>query len=849
MDRQIPSDLLPAARYAAMLERFSPAAFGALCPQPPDALDRLLALGLVLSVGTRLCSAGDLTQLVIPQAERAALHAQAARYYLSQLEAGDVAAEPDFVRHLVAQCDLLIRLEPANLAVLLEAMPLAAVQDRAARQQLRYYQGLGEGLADRLGAAQAIFRELLAEPDLDALVRGRVLNSGGLFAQMQGEHQQALDAYSASLAIWRQLGDRRREANSLHNLGILQYELRELEPAEAHARAAAAIYADLGDHYALAMAQNELGLIYRDAGRWQLASETLTKAAAFFEREQAHNSLGIVLGNLGEVALALGQYEHAETQFGRALELMTSSIYAVDYQINLGLIAQVHGDHYAALGAYNAAHTLAEAIGRREILALTHYRAGHTLEQLGEPFLASQRYAAAMDAIEAIRAPLRDQGLLISLMSRWQLVYEAALLLALAQGDLAAAFQISERARARAFADQLARHHTSMPDLAAPIGLDLACATLPAGTLLLTFFATGLPSPEQPLIDAMPPAAESLRACLVTPARLVALALTRAGVQAFPIGLNPAVLQSGVGANDGARFLQPRILARLSAALLEPVAALIQSSTRLVVLPHGPLHQVPFAALTIAGQPLTELVELSYAPSATVLLRVLAERAAAPTQRCLALGYASADGALRHTAAEAERVAARCVGRAWPAGASSIDQLVAEARGCRYLHLACHAEFDFADPLASWLEIGPGLRMRAAEVLERMQISAELVVLSACRSGVSRVVRGDEPIGLARAFLGVGARAVLVTIWPVEDSAARLLMDAFYTCLMRDPSATPASALREAQQILRAMPFETARALLGGEPPNTHALPYVDPFFWAGYALIGAATANMELRA
>lgn len=838
-------ELQPAVQIAAVLELFEPEAFAALLGGAPDAvLAELVAHGILHMEGRLYRYHAGKDVLESEPKQTALLHGLAAGYYQVAMRQEVAGAEARYVRHLTSQADLLVRADPAALALVLAEVRYQELSRPADRHLLHYYAGLGEGLADRLGPARALFAQLLAEPALDLLVRGRALNSGALFAQMQGDHQAAIDAYRESLRIWQQLGNRTREANVRHNLGILHYELRELEEAQAAVRAAIAIYTETNDDYHLAMSLNELGLICRDAGLWQQAITHLEQAAAIFEREDAQHALAIIYGNLGEVELALGQYANARAQFDHAMALMSSQVYTVDYQINLGLIEQACQDDAAALIHYQTARQLAETLGRREIVALIHYRIGHALARLGRLAEASHSYTAAMDTIESVRSPLREQGLLISLMSRWQLIYEGALLLALQQGDLTQAFDITERARARAFADQLAGHTAGEPTAVVPITASEACAALPAGTLLLTYFATGMHGPEQQLLDAMPPEAASLRACLTTAARLTPLLLTNSGVRTFVCSLNPNALHRAADPSDSARFLDPAILRRAYDALIAPVADLLHTAERLVLAPHGPLHYLPFAALTNAqGLPLLEQTTLSLVPSATVLLRVLSNRSVAPDLTCLALGYDGAEHGLRHTEAEALAVAASCAGKALLGQAITSATLIREAGRYRYVHLACHGEFDLDDPLASWLEIGPGQRLSASQVLADMHLSADLVVLSACRSGLSRIVRGDEPFGLARAFLSAGAGAVIVTLWPVEDSSARVLMQRFYAELMAtDPPLPLATALRRAQQFLRETHRDQLRTALQQEPPLPGPFPYADPRYWAAYLLIGHDT-------
>jgi CHAT domain-containing protein len=330
------------------------------------------------------------------------------------------------------------------------------------------------------------------------------------------------------------------------------------------------------------------------------------------------------------------------------------------------------------------------------------------------------------------------------------------------------------------------------------------------------------------------------------------LALTRESLRAYICALDPNALQaSSAYLADGRRFLQPAILRRAYDALIAPAADLLAVAERVVVVPHGPLHQLPFAALLDpAGRPLLEIApDLRYAPSTTLLLHARLQQAA-PKAACLALGYDGAAGRrLRHTEAEAAAVARLCGGEAWHGVPRMAEQLRAAAGAYRWLHLACHGEFDLDEPLRSWLEIGPGERLSAATVLDQFALSADLVTLSACRSGVSRVLRGDEPMGLVRAFLSAGARSVLVTLWPVEDISARILMEHFYRALLVD--GDPAAALHEAQRALRDLTLADAREILAGWgedvadiPTEDTAQPYADPAFWAAYALIGASAAE-----
>jgi CHAT domain-containing protein len=137
--------------------------------------------------------------------------------------------------------------------------------------------------------------------------------------------------------------------------------------------------------------------------------------------------------------------------------------------------------------------------------------------------------------------------------------------------------------------------------------------------------------------------------------------------------------------------------------------------------------------------------------------------------------------------------------------------------------------------------------------MQDWQLSADLVVLSACQTGVSRVLRGDEPMGLIRAFLTAGAKAVIVSRWAVEDLPTFLLMSYFYWLLSESPGLDLSQALYHTRRWLRrataaelrefaaGLPVENGRVELTAQlvalPSETR--PYQEPRYWAAFMLIG----------
>ncbi len=270
-------------------------------------------------------------------------------------------------------------------------------------------------------------------------------------------------------------------------------------------------------------------------------------------------------------------------------------------------------------------------------------------------------------------------------------------------------------------------------------------------------------------------------------------------------------------------------LRRLHAALIAPVAetGLLTGKTRLVLAPHGELQYLPFAALMDpAGEFLIQRYELAMTPSASVWI-ALGDRPAGPPGAGL-VAFAPRPATLPGSSEEVatiQRLAGSDV-QALTGGAATESAFRRLAPSRRVLHLATYGVLNKQNPLFSYVKLAPdGAEDGRLEVHEvfGLHLGADLVVLSACQTGLGSgaladVPPGDDWVGLTRAFLHAGARHVVATLWPVDDWATAALMERFYSA--GDVAVDPARALAEAQ-----------RALLA-ERATKH------PFYWAGLVVV-----------
>jgi CHAT domain-containing protein len=293
----------------------------------------------------------------------------------------------------------------------------------------------------------------------------------------------------------------------------------------------------------------------------------------------------------------------------------------------------------------------------------------------------------------------------------------------------------------------------------------------------------------------------------------------------------------------------------LAQTVLGPAADAL-GDLRLLVVPDGALVSLPFSALPdprAPAQPLLVRNEIVSAPSASVVAALRApgraRRAPSSTLAVLADPVFTQDDArlarARSTAAAApsglgrlafSRREARAIGALVRPGqrhvlldldASRDRALGPEVAGARLVHFATHGYFDPSHARQSGLVFSlvdrrrrPRAGLLSTADAFNLELSADLVVLSGCRTGLGEEIRGEGLLGLTRAFMYAGAPRVVASLWTVDDAATATLMARFYRGLLVH-GERPAEALRAAQLALRS------------ESRFAH------PYYWAAFELQG----------
>jgi CHAT domain-containing protein len=269
------------------------------------------------------------------------------------------------------------------------------------------------------------------------------------------------------------------------------------------------------------------------------------------------------------------------------------------------------------------------------------------------------------------------------------------------------------------------------------------------------------------------------------------------------------------------------LLQRLYGLLLQPVDDLVGGCRRLVIVPQGVLHGIPFAAVHDGAQFLVERCEVVLAPSASAVSfcrQPRARRTESPGSPYLVIAHGG-DGLLPGALEEGETVANLFGASRLFEAEATVANVRQHVRGAEVVHVAAHGHARPDAPLFSHLRLADG-QLTALDCLD-LELDCELVTLSACETGHAVVAAGDEPIGLTRSLLYAGARSVIQSLWRVDDDATRRLMSDMYARLRS--GAGRAEALRAAQ---RAFLTPNANAD-GGSARRSH------PAFWASFGLVG----------
>ena len=668
----------------------------------------------------------------------------------------------------------------------------------------------------------------------ESMALARALTSLGRARRAHGLPERALDAYNEAMAVQKQIGDRIGVVQSWNASGVAWSHMGKPEKALECYRKGLAEAEALGDMSAVHFMQGAVGSALARLGR-------PNEAIPIFERLLAANPDPYIArfrwANLADAYLDVRRYADALAAIDKALALDSSS-------------------HPDAVATFLFTRARANAgLGRQEDAIVDARRTLDTYEKVRQSLLpldfVKRGYSDLIQDVFDFTVGALDEA-----------------------GRQAEAVETAEAARGRALADLLAsRLVAEEADAPAAPASDRRAATLLTGAGPADAAPAGLDSPvatralsSKELADLAAAHRTTIVSYWVGKDRSLAwvirgdgqiysatLAVTRDRLkQLVDQSARPPVI-----AVDGAAATTDpaqAALRRLYDILIAPVDALLPAQgARLTIVPHGPLFGLSFAALqSRRGRYLVERYAIHDVPSGAVL--ALGAGRPAPTGSSWVLvadpsprprgatALPALPAAAREVAAAAATAPPGAVHRM--AGSAASERAFRAALGdARVVHIAAHAVVPEKDPSSAFLAFGRGAataasdassdgRLTAAEIYD-LRVGADLVVLSACRSGLGRIT-GDGVAGFTRAFISAGARTVVASLWDAPDESARRLMATFYQRLAAgdDKADALAAAERKLLADLRAGRVKVT------SPAGEIILP-PHPAIWAGFRVHG----------
>lgn len=666
------------------------------------------------------------------------------------------------------------------------------------------------------------------------------LSALGEAYRLVGRHDLALESLRRSLSLREALGNKPRIARTLHNLGNVLLSQGDAAAARQLYERALALEEEAGDRERSVDTMNMLGLAYETQGASEKALETASRAASLARQ------IGY-LGGLWPARAVAGRTQRALKHTAEARAALDEAIETIEFVRSRSAGGEREGQYFFAdkISPYAEMVALLVAGGRtEEALQYAERAKGRVL----------------LDVLRAGRSNI-DKSLTPAERERERtLRRELSALNARAQREAAQAHPDAARV-----ADLGGRLERARLDLDAytsalySLHPELRLQRGDAPRASVTQLDEQLGRPDTALLEYVVGDEQTFLFVLTGAGRAAAPEL-----KVYTLDVRRRELLDRVGRFRrqlaGRDLLFGGPARALYDLLLAPARAQLRGKTALVIIPDDALWELPFQALqSPADRYVLEDAAVSYSPSLSVLRATALRRRGRPANassvpNLLAFGNPTpgSDGRAESGGMMSERLGAlpeaerqvRTLGQLYGAANSRVytgaeareERFKAEAGRYRVLHLAAHGVLNDASPMYSHIVLSPGTADATEDgLLETwelmgLDLSAELVVLSACETARGGVRPGEGMVGLSWGFFVAGSPTTLVSQWKVDSSATTELMLGFYRHLKAgasDPAASKSDAPSKAAALR-----EASLKLISSER-------YAHPFYWAGFVLIG----------
>ena len=631
---------------------------------------------------------------------------------------------------------------------------------------------------------------------------------GNVFESL-GQYDRAMEYIDKSLLIRREIGDREGEATDCIYKANVSYSVGEYADGKYLAQRALEIQTEIGDRQGEVRSYNSFARFFLHHGQFAKAVQYLRKSLLIAKETGRKEAEIVCYLNLGGAYADLGQYAEAKENIEKALKISKET----------GEVERQVGCHYN--------------------LACVMIFEGKTEESI--PYLFS-----SIQNCEDLRSLLGDYDPhKVSLLDKHFPPYQVLSELFCKKGDYVKALCVLELGRARALTELMSTQYfagkqitidpQSRMDIEGIIkkGSNFTCLYISYFGLDIYLWILNQKQSvhfrhvkRNETVSTIGPVG-NLNAFLRNPPVRGCQKLLQGHCEdrsMFPLvacsssqeDIVAALRRVGLDKDDQEQEPRPT-LELLYKIFIAPVADMLDEPEILIV-PDRSLYKIPFAALKDEnGKYLSETFRIRIVPSLTTL-KLIQERPATQCNDKSVLIVGDPDvsdvnklGQLPFARKEAEMIGT-LLGVQPLLGCQATKQAVLEAmRSASLIHFAAHGDAERGEivlaperPVNCSTLQRDGFLLTMSEV-SKVQLSAKLVVLSCCHSGRGQI-KAEGVVGIARAFLGSGARSVLVALWALDDEATEQFMSRFYEHLVSGESAS--ESLYQAMKWMRGNGFQ-----------------------------------------
>ena len=662
----------------------------------------------------------------------------------------------------------------------------------------------------------------------------------GMVLQSLGQYVRAKEYHEKALAITRKLGDKEREADIYGSMGHLFHTLGEYVKAKEYVEKELNIRMEIGDREGEADVYANLGAVYQSLRKYRKSEEYYNKALAILSEIGRKGKEATVYGNLGVLQQSLGDNMKAKKYYEKSLTITLKIGHRKQEAIthfNLGSVFQTLDKYVKAEEYFEKALTLLKITSDAEIELECYLRLTFTK-------LSQKKFEEALSCLsesikkyEDLRGVNVDSDhIKVSLADQHSSPYQLLSRLFCATGYPKKALNVEELGRARALADLMAtqysaeKHKSADPQSWTAIEnvmkKESNCQCLYISYHTREVFLWLLEKSGAIHFRNIRLEKNTLRKRLAKGARNVDefFAIMAESFRSF--GILPDQICEDRSLNDNDAKLEscpeesletfrqgkdkddPKPnLTLFYEMLINPVRDLLDEP-EIIIVPDRGLYRVPFPALLDeSGKYLTEKFRIRIVPSLTTLKFIQESPEDYHSQTgALIVGDPDVGGeviyrgsvnktfvALPGARKEAEMIG-ELLGVEPLLGQHATKPVVlARISSVSLIHIAAHGNAERGEialaPAGVTTEIPQedDYLLKMSDI-SQVQVRAKLVVLSCCHSGRGQI-RTEGVVGIARAFLGSGARSVFVSLWALEDRATQQLMSLFYENLVRGEKA------------------------------------------------------------